>query len=179
MVSVASGGLALPRKREYGSPPKWYLEILLTRNSGSLVNADIVCDEKEYSAQAARGDPFLYATSATDPRRFACAASRMGRTKWRLSHLRIVRITPCRTAWPFLAGRTSLGCVIHCRLDHRRNAAHREGLSLKITTRDLCRLIRMRQSECDGEVSFYPERGSKNHLSSDITKSHTRAVAAV
>jgi len=76
----ALGRLALPRTREYGSPPKWYSKILLTRNSGSLINADIMGDEKEYSSSAARRDPFLYATSATDPRRFARAAPRMGRT---------------------------------------------------------------------------------------------------
>jgi len=41
--------------------------------------ADIFGDEIEDIGGRLRGDPFLHATSTTDPRRFARAASRMGR----------------------------------------------------------------------------------------------------
>src|SRR5439155_4321678 len=75
--------------------------------------ADIFGDENEDICRRLRGDPFLHPSSATDPRRFARAASRMGRAQWRLSHLRVVRIAPRRTASSFFAERTSLGCIIN------------------------------------------------------------------
>src|SRR5437867_5859869 len=75
--------------------------------------ADIFEDENEDICGCVRGDPLLHATSTTDPRRFARAASRMGRAQWRLSYLRVVRIAPRRTASSFFIERISLGCVIN------------------------------------------------------------------
>src|SRR6266487_4843657 len=78
-----------------------------------LLIADIIGDENEDICGRLRGDPLLHATSTTDPRCFARAASRMGRAQWRLPHLRVVRIAPRRTASSFFAERTSLGCIIN------------------------------------------------------------------
>src|SRR5437667_10897405 len=75
--------------------------------------ADIFGDEIEDICERLRGDPFLHATSTTDPRRFARAASRLGRAQLRLPYLRVVRIAHRRTASSFFTERTSLGGVIN------------------------------------------------------------------
>src|SRR5437667_12437223 len=89
--SCRGGLLFLSRTRDYGSPREWYSKILRTRNSGALINTEILPDENEHSFEGARRDPFLYATSAADTRRVARTASRLSRAKLRFSYLRAVR----------------------------------------------------------------------------------------
>ena len=51
-------------------------------------------------------NPHLHRTPATDSRRPADPTSRMGRAKWRMSHLRLLRVAPHRNARHFNANRT-------------------------------------------------------------------------
>ena len=68
----------LSQTREYPSPRKWHRKILRTRNSDSLINADVLGDENEHSSADIARDPFLRSASAADTRCSACRTSRMG-----------------------------------------------------------------------------------------------------
>jgi len=73
--------------------------------------AGMLRNEKERVAEHIWRNQFLRSTSATDTRCLASAASRMGWAQWRLSYMRVVRVTLRRTASSRFIDRTSLGCV--------------------------------------------------------------------